>query len=701
MQTIVLILAIASVGIACFTLMDYALLRRLRDASLRRIGLSLAMLSVLLVPLIGTVLPVRLPWLAETIPTETSVSAEMLIALSEVSAEIDSTPVEMPWWQQVDWANLIGWLWIVGVGVATLMLIVRLVSLGRLISSSYPSERYRGIEVRLYKSEHIPPFSTMGRIFIPEHLAEGGLRQHILLHEASHVESWHMLDSLLAEIFCIIYWFHPLAYVLRHEQRTNLEYCADKDVVDNDQVNKRAYQLDLISMCASSEAFPLCLSFHTKEVLKQRIIMMNQSQSPRTGLRWGLMLALPIIGAMLSVANALATPAESSSTEITLAETTPTTAIAETPSPQGGDPIYEVVDTPAQFPGGQAAMMQWIATNIKYPQQAIKENVSGRVFVQFVVDKDGTILSPELIRGAHPALDAEALRIVKAMPRWIPGKHAGKAVKTKFTIPVSFSLSADKDNGDEVYEVTHEDAQFPGGKAAMMQWIAKQMKYPEEAVKQNISGRTFVSFVINQDGSISDAQIVRSVHPALDQEALRVVQAMPNWIPGKLRGKAAKTKFTIPISFSLSADKPKAENQLSSQLILIDGKKASQEEMAQLDPSKIASVQVIKNEDATATYGEQGKNGVISITTKADGTRTSSSTIYISRQDTTTHANLDNILVIVDGKEVARQEMNALSPDKIETVNVLKDKAATAIYGDRAQNGVIIITLKKGQTSTK
>ena len=106
---------------------------------------------------------------------------------------------------------------------------------------------------------------------------------------------------------------------------------------------------------------------------------------------------------------------------------------------QKEDPFNVVEDMPA-FPGGMEAMIQFISSNIKYPADAKKQKVDGRVLVNFVVEKDGSITEVKVIKPAFPSLDAEAVRVVKAMPKWKPGYQNGKAVRVKFTMPINFSL---------------------------------------------------------------------------------------------------------------------------------------------------------------------------------------------------------------------------------------------------------------------
>ena len=102
--------------------------------------------------------------------------------------------------------------------------------------------------------------------------------------------------------------------------------------------------------------------------------------------------------------------------------------------------IFEVVEQPASFPGGDAALMSWLNENIKYPVIAQENGIQGRVIIQFVVGRDGTIDDINVVRGVDPSLDKEAVRLVNNMPKWIPGKQGGTAVKVRFTLPIVFKL---------------------------------------------------------------------------------------------------------------------------------------------------------------------------------------------------------------------------------------------------------------------
>ena len=226
--------------------------------------------------------------------------------------------------------------------------------------------------------------------------------------------------------------------------------------------------------------------------------------------------------------------------------------------------VFMVVEEMPEFPGGMGECMKWLGQNIKYPAEAKEKGVEGRVIVQFVVEKDGTITNTKVVRGVDPDLDAEALRVVNQSPKWKPGMQKGEAVRVKYTLPIMFKLSGDssdskaagapkeaKVDGNGVYQVCEEMPEFPGGMAECMKYFSKNINYPEDCKKEGIQGRVIVQFVVDKDGSIKDPTIARGVHPSLDKEALRVLSSMPNWKPGKQKGEAVKVRYTIPVMFRL------------------------------------------------------------------------------------------------------------------------------------------------------
>jgi len=104
------------------------------------------------------------------------------------------------------------------------------------------------------------------------------------------------------------------------------------------------------------------------------------------------------------------------------------------------DMVFDVVEVMPQYPGGPIAMLKYLMENIKYPEQAMKEGIQGRVTVRFIVEKDGSISDVKPVLSVHPLLNKEAVRVVKSMPKWSPGKHNGKPVRVRFNLPVMFKL---------------------------------------------------------------------------------------------------------------------------------------------------------------------------------------------------------------------------------------------------------------------
>lgn len=242
------------------------------------------------------------------------------------------------------------------------------------------------------------------------------------------------------------------------------------------------------------------------------------------------------------------------------------------------DLVFTVVEVMPEFPGGQGALLQFLAKSIKYPVIAQQNGIQGRVTCSFVVGKDGVIRNIEVIRGVDPSLDLEAARVISMMPKWKPGMQKGKEVSVKYTVPVTFRLQGKEDNkptplpageGDneitvvgygeqksadtsgQVFAIVEKMPQFPGGEKAINEFISKTLQYPVIAQENGIQGKVVCSFIINQDGSVTDAEVISGVDPSLDREALRIVSAMPKWTPGTQRGKAVRVKYTMPVTFTL------------------------------------------------------------------------------------------------------------------------------------------------------
>ena len=442
---------------------------------------------------------------------------------------------------------------------------------------------------------HLPgettPFSFFKWIFInTETHSEEELRQ-ILLHERTHAAQYHSVDIVLMELLCIAFWWNPFVWMMRREMAINLEYLADNSVLRHG-INCREYQYYLLRLTYHETAVQIVNNFNVSQ-LKQRIMMMNKTKSPARKLAKYLLI-LPLTFALITANSCTSkdkSADENQSEEVTAVTPPATDTVSQNLEPLGE--AFVVVEQQPEFPGGNAAMMKFLGDNIKYPVVAQENGIQGRVITNFVVEKDGKLTEFQVVRGIDPALDEEAIRVLKSMPNWTPGKQDGENVRVRFTLPVVFRLeggdskksagippppplpptSGDKKtstapppppppaaytkstdelkNTNEVFVVVQEQPEFPGGNAAMMRFIGDNVDYPRVAQENGTQGRVICNFIIEKDGSLSDVKVVRGVDTALDEEAVRVIKSMPNWKPGKQRGQNVRVRYTLPVVFRL------------------------------------------------------------------------------------------------------------------------------------------------------
>ncbi len=231
------------------------------------------------------------------------------------------------------------------------------------------------------------------------------------------------------------------------------------------------------------------------------------------------------------------------------------------------DTVYQIVEQMPQYTGGEKAMRKYVAENIEYPQEAKDKNISGRVFVGFVIEKDGSVSNVKVVRGIGGGCDEEAARVIKGMPKWKPGKQDGKPVRVNYMMPVFFKLDDSQPTKSEkkekasnpdmtpdkngVYQICEQMPEFPGGVNALIDHVGRNVVYPEQAKEKEIEGRVFVGFVVEKDGSISDVKVLRGIGGGCDEEAVRIISAMPKWKPGMQDGKPVRVSYQIPIHFKL------------------------------------------------------------------------------------------------------------------------------------------------------
>ena len=325
-----------------------------------------------------------------------------------------------------DWHQLAVWLY-AAVALALLMRVFwQVVVVCRLAQRSERATLH-GTAVCLLTGDY-SPFSFFRWIFVnPVNKSPSQVKQ-ILTHEQTHVAQWHSVDALLSQLFVAAFWFNPVAWLMRLQVRNNLEYLADRAVISGG-TDKKAYQYHLLAVAYRTNVATITNNFNVLP-LKKRIKMMNKQTSNPLA-RFKYLLFVPLAIALLAM-NSTTIRAN---VQKKVVKTTKTTKKAD-----ASNKVYEVVEQMPTFPGGDAALMKYLAENIKYPVSAQKAKEQGRVVVQFIVEKDGTVTGVKTVRSVTPALDAEAVRVIKAMPKWTPGKQGGQPVRVNYNVPVSFRL---------------------------------------------------------------------------------------------------------------------------------------------------------------------------------------------------------------------------------------------------------------------
>ena len=249
-------------------------------------------------------------------------------------------------------------------------------------------------------------------------------RGFILTHEQEHIRLRHYIDLIILQVATIIQWFNPFVWLIGKNLKAIHEFEVDEAVL-NKGIDATQYQKFLVVKAVGNRLQPFANNLN-KESLKRRIIMMNQKRSNR----WMMLKALLVIP--------VATLAVSVFANGTNASETP-----KEPHPQKTTQtkIHDAVEEMPEFNGGQLAMMEFLMNNMKYPQAAVKAKQQGKAIVGFVVRKDGNVSDVHITKSAgHAVLDEEAIRVVKAMPAWKPGKQKGEPVNVKYSVPITFKL---------------------------------------------------------------------------------------------------------------------------------------------------------------------------------------------------------------------------------------------------------------------
>lgn len=268
----------------------------------------------------------------------------------------------------------------------------------------------------------------------------------IIAHEQAHVHHHHSFDLILAQLFCAVQWFNPAAWILRRSLLEVHEFEADAQVLE-DGFDGRRYQICLVR-AALQGSFATTTNNFSNCSTKKRIVMMNRhSTNPWARLR--ALLMLPAVALSVIVASACK---QDTNSEMNLKtqDASPSSVFVDIQECEECETeeadtsqVFMVVEEMPKFPGGEEALFDYLRNNIQYPERCKENKIQGRVLITFVVNKDGSIVEPAVVKSAGPEgveLDVEALRVISSMPAWTPGKQKGEAVRVQYTVPITFKL---------------------------------------------------------------------------------------------------------------------------------------------------------------------------------------------------------------------------------------------------------------------
>ena len=258
-------------------------------------------------------------------------------------------------------------------------------------------------------------------------------RDFILTHEQEHIRLRHYIDLVVLQVATIIQWFNPFVWLIGKNLKTIHEFEVDEAVL-NKGIDATQYQQFLVIKAVGNRLQPFANNLN-KESLKRRIIMMNQKKSNR----WMMLKALFVIPVATLAVSVFANTTDMRSMAKAANTTANSISTNNMQTKQSDKKIYKVVEEMPKFKGGDAKLMEFLMMNMKYPESAIKAKQQGRAVVGFVVGKDGTVSDVYIERSTrYDVLDNEAMRVVKSMPAWEPGKQNGKPVDVKYFVPITF-----------------------------------------------------------------------------------------------------------------------------------------------------------------------------------------------------------------------------------------------------------------------
>lgn len=553
------------------------------------------------------------------------------------------------------WASVLAFIYFTGILFFLGKLIINLLMVKNLISYARAGSA----------------FSFFSRKVIDKNLP---LSNVIDVHEDAHVKQWHTLDILFFEVLGILTWINPFIYLYKKSIKNIHEFLADQQAAEF-QGDKAEYAMLILSQSFGVSPNSLTNGFFEKSLIKRRIFMLQKERSKKVAImKYGFFIPLFAILILFSSATVRKNKKLMAlSDQIPLEK--PIEIMQDMVAPKN-EFSNETLSKNVIFPSVDKIDVNWagfyrfMAKTIKYPSEAHQNNLQGNTQIKFTL-QNNKVTQISSVVDLGDGCDEEVMKAILSYRSFknIPnGKYtlavgfrlADRKSATKnrnfvdvpsyqklSTINIVGYSAPQKDNlhNEKVFDFVSIDQQpeFPGGIAKFYEYLGKSIKYPAQAIQNNVQGKVFLSFIVERDGKLSDVNITRGLGSGTDEEALRVVSGSPKWNPGIAGGKTVRVKYNLNVNFKMNSnDEPPV-------------------------PSKTQSLTFRPDQNLTSI-----------------------------------HSNEDTFkgMIFIDGTKIAdKKVLNTMNQKNIESVNVLKGNAATSLYGSEAREGVILITTKKGKTN--
>jgi TonB family protein len=334
------------------------------------------------------------------------------------------------------------WLWYGYVMVSIALLLRLFIQIGKVVSYAKTlSGKWHDQQYVICTEGKLPTFSFFHWLFWDNTATLSAESEaQVLQHEQAHIRQLHSLDIILLELAKIVCWFNPAIYLFKKDLQEVHEFLADRAVTRH--YSPESYAQLMVQQLFSKLNLSLTQPFNQSKTQK-RIYMLKASQTPmpalwKTGLATLLITLLFIVYACQPEASTPISP-QQVAPDAKGAEQMPMLTLDQSPTLHNNQ-VFVVVEQMPEFPGGMDGMMQYLGRNISYPAEARQHDIQGTVFAQFVVQADGAVTDVKVTKGISGGCNAEAVRVIQAMPPWKPGKQNGKPVAVQYSLPIRFTL---------------------------------------------------------------------------------------------------------------------------------------------------------------------------------------------------------------------------------------------------------------------